>query len=398
METLHERIEAEGIGRQAIELRRQLHRQPELSEREHATMALLADRLGALGIPCVRNVADTGLVGLIQGGGDGPTVALRADIDALPIQEENPDLPYASQTPGVMHACGHDIHTAVLWGTAAVLAGMRERLRGNVKLLFQPAEESIGGAARMIQAGCLEDPAVDCVLGLHVDPSLPAGQIGIKYGKMYAASDMVTLKVYGRSCHGAHPSEGVDAILIAAQILTAVQTVVSRNVRPTDAAVCSFGTIRGGNVRNQVADYVELTGILRTLDPDTRLFVRQRVQTICEQTAAMLGGRAELVVEPSYSPLINDDGLVDLVRDTAAGILGAENVIQEKDPSLGVEDFAYFAAARPACFFHLGCADTDPASRVLHSCHFRADERCIPLGIELQAANALRALERFGGR
>ena len=149
METLHERIEAGGIGRQAIELRRQLHRQPELSEREHATMALLADRLGALGIPCVRNVADTGLVGLIQGGGDGPTVALRADIDALPIQEENPDLPYASQTPGVMHACGHDIHTAVLWGTAAVLAGMRERLRGNVKLLFQPAEESIGGAARM---------------------------------------------------------------------------------------------------------------------------------------------------------------------------------------------------------------------------------------------------------
>lgn len=398
METLHERIERQGIGQAAIALRRQLHQHPSLSEQEQATMALLADRLAELGIPCVTGVADTGLVGLIRGAFDGPTVALRADIDALPIQEENPDLPYASRTPGVMHACGHDIHTAVLWGTAAVLAGMREQLHGNVKLLFQPAEESIGGAARMIEAGCLEEPAVDCVLGLHVDPSLPAGQIGVKYGKMYAASDMVTLKVYGRSCHGAHPSEGVDAILIAAQILNAVQTVVSRNLRPTDAAVCSFGTIRGGNVRNQVADYVELTGILRTLDPDTRLFVRRRVQTICEQTAALMGGRAELLVEPSYSPLINEDGMVDLVRQTAGELLGAENVVLETDPSLGVEDFAYFAAAKPACFFHLGCADADPASRVLHSCHFRADERCIPLGIELQAANALAALARFGGR
>lgn len=384
----------EAIGREAIELRRQLHRHPELSEQEHATMELLAQKLGSLGIPCTRGVADTGLTGLIEGGFEGPTVGLRADIDALPIQEENADLPFRSQVPGVMHACGHDIHTAILWGTAAALAKMRGDLHGRVKLLFQPAEESIGGAERMIRAGVLESPHVDCLLGLHADPALPVGQIGVKYGKMYAASDMLTLKVYGRSCHGAHPSDGVDAILIAAQILNAVQTVVSRNVSPTDSAVCSFGTIRGGNVRNQIADYVELTGIIRTLDPDTRLFARQRVRAICEQTASMLGGRAELIVEPSYSPLINDDRMVDLVRDTAAGILGGENVVVEKDPSLGVEDFAYFAAARPACFFHLGCGDdSHPEGRILHSCHFRADERCIPLGIQLQVANVLRALK-----
>lgn len=384
----------EPIGREAVELRRYLHSHPELSEQEYTTMELLAQKLEALGISCIRGVADTGLVGLIEGAFDGPTVGLRADIDALPIQEENPDLPCRSQVPGVMHACGHDIHTAVLWGTAAALAAMRDSLHGRVKLFFQPAEESIGGAERMIREGVLENPHVDCMLGLHADPSLPVGQIGIKYGKMYAASDMLTLKVYGRSCHGAHPSDGVDAILIAAQILNAVQSVVSRNVSPTDSAVCSFGTIRGGNVRNQIADYVELTGIIRTLDPDTRLFARERVRTICEQTAAMMGGRAELIVEPSYSPLINDDRMVDLVRDTAAGILGGENVIQEKDPSLGVEDFAYFAAACPACFFHLGCGDPDhPEGCILHSCHFRADEGCIPLGVQLQVANVLRALD-----
>ena len=386
----------EQIGREAIELRRQLHSHPELSEQEHGTMELLAQKLEALGIPCTRGVADTGLVGLIEGAFDGPTVGLRADIDALPIQEENEDLACRSQVPGVMHACGHDVHTAVLWGTAAVLAGMREKLHGRVKLFFQPAEESIGGAERMIREGVLENPHVDYVLGLHADPTLPAGQIGVKYGKMYAASDMINLKIYGRSCHGAHPSDGVDAILIAAQILTAVQSVVSRNVSPTDSAVCSFGTIQGGNVRNQIADYVEMSGIIRTLDPDTRLFARERVRTICEQTAAMMGGRAEFTVQPSYSPLINDDDMVDLVRQTAAGILGEENVIPENVPSLGVEDFAYFAAARPGCFFHLGCGDTEhPESRVLHSCHFRADERCIPLGIQLQVSNVLRVLETY---
>ena len=381
------------VGEDAIALRRHLHMHPELSEHEHETMALICRKLEALGIPYVKNVADTGVVGLIRGAYPGPTVGLRADMDALPIQEKNDDLDYHSQVPGVMHACGHDVHTSVLWGTAATLSAMREELHGNVKLFFQPAEESIGGAERMIAEGHLED--VDYMLGLHVAPDLPAGQIGVKYGKMYAASDMLTLKVYGTSCHGAHPNNGIDAILIAAQILSGVQSVVSRNVGPNDAAVVSFGTIHGGNVRNQIADYVELTGIIRTLDPDTRLYARERVRTICEQTAAMLGGRAELIVEPSYSPLINNDRMVDLVKANAEAILGRENVILRKEPSLGVEDFAYFAAERPACFFHLGCGTDIPESRFVHSCYFRVDEDCIPLGIRLQTENVLRVMQEL---
>ena len=186
----------------------------------------------------------------------------------------------------------------------------------------------------------------------------------------------------------------MDAIVIAANIINAVQTFVSRNVSATDSAVCTFGTIQGGNVRNQIADYVEMTGIIRTLDPQTRMFARERVRTICEQTAAMLGGRAELIVEPSYSPLINDDAVVDTVRETAAEILGAENVILRKVPSLGVEDFAYFAAERPSCFYHLGCAVDDPKRCVAHSRFFDIDEACIPVGIELQVASVLALMNR----
>lgn len=389
---IKERIRNREIGERAIRIREHLHRNPELSEHEVQTMELICRRLDELEIPYEKGVADTGVVGLISGGFDGPVVGLRADIDALPIQEKNPDLPYRSTVPDVMHACGHDAHTAILLGVAEALADMREQLHGSVKLLFQPAEESIGGADRMIAAGCMENPHVDCVFGLHVDGSLPVGQIGLCYGKMYAASDMLTLKVHGKACHGAHPANGVDAILIAATILTTVQSVCSRNIEATDSMVCTFGTIRGGNVRNQIADYVELTGIIRTLDPATRLYARERVKTICEQTARMLGGSAELLVEPSYPSLINDDGMVERVKRNAGNVLGAENVIVDNVPSLGTEDFAYFAASRPACFFHLGCALPEAKHNVAHSPDFDLDPACIPLGIEMQVANVLSML------
>ena len=394
METIRQRIARLHAAEEAVTLRRHLHQYPDLSEQETPTMNLLCEKLDALGIPYEKNVAETGIVALIRGASEGLVIGLRADMDALPIQEDHPELPWRSQHDGVMHACGHDAHTAILLGAATVLASMKDELHGSVKLFFQPAEETIGGAERMIAAGCLENPHVDYTLGLHVSPDLPAGQIGIKYGQMYAASDMLTLKIYGKSCHGAHPDEGVDAIVIAANIINAVQTFVSRNVSATDSAVCTFGTIQGGNVRNQIADYVEMTGIIRTLDPQMRMFARERVRTICEQTAAMLGGRAELIVEPSYSPLINDDAVVDTVRETAAEILGAENVILRKVPSLGVEDFAYFAAERPSCFYHLGCAVDDPKRCVAHSRFFDVDEACIPVGIELQVASVLALMNR----
>ena len=392
--TLTETIDAvmarEKIAEKAVETRRYLHRHAELSGKEYGTMKLVAERLAALGIPCRSGVADTGVVGLLTGDHPGPVIGLRADMDALPIQEENPDLPYASENPGVMHACGHDAHTAILLGTAELLANLKDELHGSVKFFFQPAEEAIGGAERMIAEGVLEDPKVDAVFGLHVNGGLKPGQIGIKYGQTNAATDAVTVRVYGKSCHAAHPHKGVDAILIAAHILTACQSIVSRNVSPTDSAVCSFGTIRGGNVSNQVADFVEMTGTLRTLSPETRLFVRERIKAVCEQTAALMGGRAECRIRLGYSPLINDDAMADQVRDNAAFLLGKDQVIIRSIPSLGGEDFAYFAEARPSCFFQLGSATDDPRQNVGHSCHFNLNEDCIPVGIRLQALNVLR--------
>ncbi len=377
----------------AIAFRRSLHMYPELSEQEFQTMERIAAELDALKIPYEKGIAQTGVVALIEGGHPGPVVGLRADIDALPIQEENRDASYCSRTPGVMHACGHDAHAAILLGTAMLLQSMRQELCGKVKLFFQPAEETIGGAERMIAAGCLENPHVDYTLGLHVSPALPVGEVGIKYGQMYAASDMLVLRIHGKSCHGAHPDEGVDAILIAAAILNQVQTVASRNFSPTDSVVCSFGSIHGGSAGNQITDYVELKGIIRTLNQEHRLYARERVKTICEQTAALMGGRAELEVIPSYSPLINDDGITDLVKETAGQLLGPEHVILETVPSLGVEDFAYFAMARPSCFFHLGSgAPAGKEPQPIHSSRFDLDERCIPIGMRLQTQNVLTIL------
>lgn len=392
MDELYRMIQ-NGIGEKAVETRRYLHKHAEVSEHEYRTMEYIAARLESLGIPCRRGVAETGVVGLIEGRTDGPVVGLRADIDALPVQEENEGLEYASVNPGVMHACGHDAHTAILLGVAETLMQIRDRLKGSVKLIFQPAEESVGGAERMIAEGVLENPKVDVMFGLHVVTQARPGQIVYRYGKMNAASDMFTVVVNGKSSHGASPEEGIDAILIAANIITACQSTVSRNVSPVDSAVCSFGTIHGGNVRNQVADRVVMTGILRTLCPETRLLMRERVRAIVEGTAKMLGGSAELILEPSYCSLINNDTMVDLVRKNAERLLGAENVLTLEAPLLGVEDFAYFAEAVPACFFYLGAGTGNPEHDVAHSCHFNIDDSCIPVGIRLQVENVLRYFE-----
>ncbi|WP_130862356.1 M20 metallopeptidase family protein [Bacilliculturomica massiliensis] len=395
MKSPEEWISELDLERELSEIRRDLHRNPELSGEEYRTGAQICRRLEEWGIPCEKGVADTGVVGVVTGtrGPARKTVGIRADMDALPIEEENKTAPYCSVNPGVMHACGHDAHTAILLGTARILKAMENEWAGRVKFFFQPAEETTGGAARMIEAGCLEDPHVDFVLGLHVDPGCSAGQVGIRYGKMYAASDMLTVRVYGRSAHGAHPDEGVDAIVVSANILNTLQTLVSRNICPTGAAVCTFGTIHGGSVRNQIADRVEMQGILRTLDHETRRFARDKIRAVCEQVADAMGARAELIVEESYGPLINNDQVTDVVLRNARTVLGVENVILEQAPDMGTEDFSYFAAARPSCFFHLGCAAPGDKKTVdLHNSRFDIDERCLAAGVKLQVRNALTLL------
>lgn len=371
-----------------VQIRRELHAHPELSGQEFKTMDRICAWLDQWDIPYQKGVADTGVVATLKGGKPGRCVGVRADIDALPIQEENTDLPYRSLTPKVMHACGHDVHTTIALGTAKKLREMLPELSGTVKFFFQPNEEDTGGAERMIQAGCLDDPHVDCIVGLHVDPAYPAGTVGIRYGKMYAASDMLKLKVYGGSSHGAKPHQGTDAIITTAAILMTLQTLVSRNTSPTDSVVCSFGTIHGGNVRNQIADYVEAEGILRTIDPNTRQSSKARLQQLCSDVAAGMGARAELSIQESYGPLINTDQITDVVRKNAEELLGCDHVVLEKEPDLGTEDFSYFAAARPSCFFHLGCAPSDGSPvECLHNCRFNVDEACIATGVNMQLKN-----------
>lgn len=377
-----------------IAIRRELHRCPELSGEEYRTMETVCGYLAKWGIEFEKGVAETGVVAWISGAKPGRTVGIRADMDALPIHEENREKPYCSQVSGVMHACGHDAHTAILLGVANGLKQMEKQLSGNVKLFFQPAEETTGGARPMIQAGCLENPHVDYMLGLHVNPSFQSGQVGIKYGKMYAASDMLTLVVEGKSSHGAHPEEGIDAIVVTANILNALQTVVSRNVAPANSAVCTFGTIHGGRIRNQIADRVELEGILRTLDPETRSLAQERIQRICREVAEALGARAELQVKEGYGPLINNDAVTDIVLKNARGLLGEEHVILEEVPEMGVEDFSYFASERPACFFHLGCGPKGMKGKApdLHNSRFDIDESCLAVGVKLQLENVLALL------
>lgn len=378
-----------------VKIRRSFHMNPELSGKEFETMEGICSYLDKWNIRYEKGIADTGVVAIIEGRHSGKTIGIRGDIDALPIEEENVDISYRSQNPGVMHACGHDAHITILLGVAKILKTMEGELEGNIKFFFQPAEETTGGANRMIQEGCLENPHVDYVLGLHVEPKYAIGKVGMRYGKMYASSDMLTLKINGKSSHGAHPDEGVDAIIVAANILNALQTVISRNIGPVNSAVCTFGTIHGGSVGNQIADYVELDGILRTLDSKTRSFAKERIRNICEKVAVSMGAEAELIITESYSPLINDDDVVDVACKNAQDILGKDNVILEDAPDLGAEDFSYFADERKSCYFHLGCSSKDTIDFIdLHHPNFDIDEDCLTIGVRLQVSNIILLLEK----
>ena len=378
-----------------IDLRRAIHQEPELGMEEFRTAARMVETLRELDIPCQSGVAGTGVVGLLEGRAPGPCVALRADMDALPLDEAN-DVPYRSTLPGKMHACGHDAHCAVQLGAARLLAE-RRHFAGSVKLLFQPAEETVGGALPMINAGVLDNPPVVAIFGLHVTNEIPAGTIGVKYGQMQAASDDVRIGIHGQSVHGAYPHCGVDAIVAASAVVTALQTVVSRNVDPRDSAVLSFGTIAGGTAPNILADRVELHGTLRTLSSSTRQAVLERVRAVAEGVAASLGARAEFLHTPGYAPLVNTDAAVRLVEETAQEMLGEGSLRTIAAPSMGVEDFAYFLEKIPGAFYRLG---TGNEARGLtsegHSVFFDIDESALAVGAALQAAHVLRFFERGG--
>ena len=383
--------EARAILPWMVEIRRDLHQHPELGLEEHRTAVRVCERLSELGVEHRAGVAGTGVVGLIPGREEGPAVALRADLDALPLQDAK-EVPYRSQVPGKMHACGHDVHTTVLLGAARLLAARRSEIARPVKLFFQPAEETVGGAERMIAEGVLQDPPVAAVFGLHVEPELEAGRIGLRYGQRNASSDYLSVTVHGRSAHGAYPSAGVDAIVAAAQLVSAMQSVVSRNVDARDAAVITFGRIQGGSQGNILASRVELVGTVRCLDPQVRELVLRRARETAEGVAAGLGATVEVETRPGYAALVNHDGMVDVVRRGAAALVGEENVVVYDRPNMGVEDFAFFTREVPGAFYSLGVRnEAEGITAPIHHELFDVDESAMALGAALQALNAMTA-------
>ncbi|MEK5389928.1 M20 family metallopeptidase [Margalitia sp. FSL K6-0131] len=385
--------QAGGILPWLVEVRRDFHAYPEFGMEEFRTKDKICEYLDEMGIPYQAGIANTGVVGLIQGEQDGKTVALRADMDALPILEKN-DIPYKSTVDGKMHACGHDAHMTVLLGAAKLLQENKHLLKGNVKLLFQPAEETVGGAEPMIKEGALENPKVDAVFGLHVDPAIPVGKIGVKYGQMNASSDTITITVKGKNAHGAYAYMGKDAIVIAAGVISALQTIVSRSVDARESAVISIGTIHGGTQGNIVADEVKLVGTVRTLTPEIRRGVLQKLEETVTYVAKGLGGEAVLSVEPGYTSLINNDEMVDIVKESGEALIGEENVNLLSRPSLGVEDFAFFAKAVPGAFFRLGVRNDEKG--IVHDVHtpfFNIDENSLKIGVAMQVWNVFSFLE-----
>jgi len=384
---------AQAIQDWLIEIRRDFHRYPELGMEEFRTSKKIEEYLKGMGIEYEKNVAKTGIVGIIRGDKSGKTVALRADMDALPIVEEN-EVEYKSTVEGKMHACGHDAHMAILLGTARILNDMKDEIEGNVKLLFQPAEETVGGAKPMIEEGVMENPKVDAVFGLHVAPEIPVGEIGVKYGRMNASSDSIKIVIHGESTHGAYPHSGVDALLIASHVVVTLQSIVSRNLDPRDSGVVTIGAIHGGERGNIIANRIEMIGTVRTLSPHTRKVVLERIKKIVMDISQSMGGRGEIFIEPGYTALINDDNMVDLVKRNAENILGKEKVRIIREPSLGVEDFAYFLEQAPGAYFRLGCGNIEKGIvHDGHHCLFDIDEGCLSIGTALQVQNVLEVLK-----
>ena len=384
------RKEANEIKNELIDIRRDIHMHPEVGFEEVRTSNLIKDFLKDEGIEYI-SVAGTGVCGIIRGTkeGSGKTIGIRADMDALPIQD-NKVCEYKSTVKGKMHACGHDGHTTILLGVAKLLNKHKDLFSGTVKLLFEPAEETTGGASIMIKEGVLENPKVDRIIGLHVTEDLECGKIRIKKGVVNAASNPYKIKIKGSGGHGAAPSATVDPIVIGANVVSMLQTIVSREISAVNPAVITVGSFHGGTAQNIIPEEVELAGIIRTMTVEDRAFACRRLKEIAEGTAMTARGSAEVFIEESYPCLTNDDDCVDLVKNAAVKVLGEENVIEQKNPSMGVESFAYFAMERPSAFYFLGTGNKEKGTdKSAHSSLFDIDEDALPLGVAIQCQSAL---------
>ena len=369
----------------AIQLRQWLHAHPELGGQESETRRRIVEEMKASGLTITTFSSCNGVMArLIRG--TGPCIAVRADMDALPIREEN-DLPFKSQNDGVMHACGHDVHMAIACGTARALS-QDTSWCGEVRFLFEPMEETEGGAKYMAAEGCME--GVQAIIGQHVNPGYPAGTYFCKPGFVSGASDEVHLTIRGRSCHGAYPERGVDAIVVSAEIISALQTLVSRFTSPFDPVALTLGKIQGGTAGNIVADSVELTGTLRTLRQEVRDQLHAGIRQLAEGIARASGAEAELNLIPGYGAVCNSEELYPIVERCAEQVFGREHMVLRNAASLGVESIGYFFEHAPGVYYDIGCGIGSP----LHSPDFCVDESCIPSGISMQLA-CVRALSAY---
>jgi amidohydrolase len=384
------REEAQQLKAETIARRRYLHAHPELSFEEYGTAEYVATTLRELGIPFEQGVAQTGVVGLIEGlAGDGPTLALRADMDALPILEAN-EVEYCSTVPGKMHACGHDAHTASLLTAAKLLHRHREHLKGRVKLIFQPSEEKLpGGASVMMQEGVLESPHVSGIVGQHVMPLLPVGKIGVRSGMYMASADEIYLTIRGKGGHGAQPHTTVDSISIMAQVVSTLQQVISRKADPRIPSVLTFGKVIAEGATNIIPEKVYLEGTFRTFNEAWRDQAHQHIRQIVVGLVESMGGRAELDIRRGYPVLYNEEKLTERVRSQIEAYMGAENVV-DLDLWMASEDFAYYTQAVPGCFYRLGTRNEERGIvHALHHPRFDIDEDALGIGPGLQAWLAL---------
>lgn len=387
------REEARRIHKEAVQTRRHLHAHPELSFTEENTAAFVAAKLDAIGLPYER-MANTGLVALLQGkkGTSDKVVALRADMDALPIHELN-EVPYKSQTPGVMHACGHDGHTASLLGTAAILKSLEQEFAGTIKFIFQPGEECTpGGASIMIREGVLQNPAPQCILGQHVMPELEAGKIGFRAGRYMASADEIYITVHGKGGHGAMPHTTIDPVLITSHMIIALQQIVSRNANPTTPSVLSFGKVTANGAHNVIPDKVTIDGTFRTMDETWRFEAHRRIEAMAKSIVESMGGTCEVKIIVGYPVLINEEKLTAATRQLTEEYLGKENVV-DLPIWMAAEDFASYSQLTDACFYRLGVRnEARGITSGLHTATFDLDESSLETGAGLMAWLALKSL------
>ena len=377
---------------QAVSNRRHLHTRPELSFREYETSAFVKARLDELGISW-KSVAGTGVTAIIAGEKpSGRVIALRADMDALPISEANA-VSYASQNKGVMHACGHDGHTASLLGTAGILQSLKSKFAGSIKLVFQPGEEKLpGGASLMIKEGVLKNPDPVAIIGQHVMPGLPCGKIGLRKGKFMASMDEIYVTVYGKGGHGAQPQQNIDPVIITAHILLGLQQLVSRMADPKTPSVLSFGKVIANGAVNIIPDEVYIEGTFRTLDENWRTEAHQRMRKMAEGIAESMGGRCQFNIVRGYPVLFNDPQLTEQAAAFATEYLGKENVVDE-DIWMASEDFSYYSQEISSCFYLLGVGNREKGiSSSLHTPTFNIDEQALEISIGLMAYLALKSL------